>query len=95
MLEGSTVGTWSQLLSKQGHLRAHCTVLQQTGLDSLSAVGHTLQLLLWMKSAAATFILKWDSACRETALCVLNFWVHNLGTLLFPPFDYYGVNGHK
>lgn len=58
----------------------------QKALDYLSVVGHTSSFCFGWNLQAATLILKWDSTYRETTVCVFIFWVHNLGTPLFPTF---------
>lgn len=85
---GAQCVTWCHLLSKQGHPRAQCTVLQpdSSGL-SLCCWTHSPAFALDEIYRQPHLMLKWDSACRETTLCLLIFWVHNLGTLLFSPFD--------
>lgn len=58
----------------------------QRVLEYFSVVGHTLQLWLWMKSTGRHTNFKMGLS-MQTALHVLIFWVHNLGTLVLPPFD--------
>lgn len=77
---------WSHLPSKQGHPRARAQFCSQRVLEYFSVVGHTLQLWLWMKSTGRHTNFKMGLS-MQTALHVLIFWVHNLGTLVLPPFD--------